>query len=140
MTKINKIKIQERPWPSCLSIFLCTEGLPILFPVKAYNQVVGSIPSQDAHQRQQINVSLSHEFFSLFISLPASLKPIKTCFKKFQRIHYNNATEIRRIIKYCYASKLVKLEEIDKFLENTPLSRLNQRNWIYKQTNHEQGD
>ena len=66
-----------------LGIIPQSKRLPVQFPVRAHAWVVGSVPGWGTCQRQQIDVSLSHQRFipSLSPSFPLSLK-INKIFKK----------------------------------------------------------
>ena len=54
------------------SVLPYTERLPVRFPVRAHARVAGLVPSRGVHERQPIDVSLSHRYFSS--SLPLFLK------------------------------------------------------------------
>ena len=59
----------------CLAKWKVTSSIP-RFPVRTHACVVGSVPCWGMHEKQLVNVSLSHQCFSSFLSpsLPPSLK------------------------------------------------------------------
>ena len=58
------------------SITPYTKRSRVSFMVRAPTEAAGSVPGWGMHGRQLINVSLSHQCFSLFLSLPLFLKSV----------------------------------------------------------------